>query len=526
MSFATVLAQTCAIALLHMTLSAQEVRDLDRDLALLVPKDTVLLVHVASLGEATAQVRTLLRAIDEDIAEQMDLSSLLELFAPTIWMDAQGPLTLAFRDPRFEEPPVAIFRPRDAASFDRETKELRSAASGSFRALQHPGGIATEPPAMTRGLPLADLVARMDAASFSETWRSEVEEPLAQAAEMLGEQDPSMAGIMEFYVDLFRNVFDASLELDLGFEIDGTMVDLRGRYRVRADSAFDVGERAAPRLQSLVGSVRREDPVAFFAAYDYARLLEAFVPMYRSMEALLPGSPKYADSFEQLAVLYRGAGPEYAGSFSLGDGGWHLHFSGLSSEPADFVKRYVAWMDSLRSPAEHWGLETTTAPSEVIAGRNALVHHLRPDWDTLHAFAPEIPRAAFDSLFGKASWKQVIVAGEDRFVLGFGSDGATGRAQIEHALRGESSVRPDLRKLLDRCGNGAVFGLSIELRATLRAFLGLAALMAPEDLEIPEVPSGDPIPFLFFWAAQRAEHRFGYEVDVAAFSELVRALSK
>lgn len=513
--------------------------------AALVPADATLLVRFESLQRLADLAAAFAELSPGGTPSAGEFLPMLQYPGAAAAVDPAQPVFVSVSfSPELPAPGLAWIvplLPGAAHGIDNTEGVLSLHQEGAYLAVHARPGVArpAAPSALVAALEPGIVSVHVDLARLVELFRPLIDMGLRQGEMELANlpQDESMPfdveAMSEWFFDKAHETIDSAEALDLALGRAGSLLELRGRYRVKAGSPQVFGPVTTVPLASLAGHLDPTHPLQLVASGTWNDFLN---PMGDLMDAMLEVYPEpFASDFARMFELQRALDdallPGIAASVDLGTEGAHIVYVLRAKDPARVlagVEEMVRAMDDGQGMLIVGAAERLSV--EGFEGR-VMPFELRPE--ALQAFAAA-------GAGNPAAEPEQVAMMQDLFATLYGRNlrlalAARGEHVVIVVANNDSFVRNDLARLAKPALPAAkVLDLADQVPAgALGAVYHLdfgrlmARMMAASDGVF-----GVPIPRLFeqefsldtWGGARERDYVGGMRMDLAELIAFVRSM--
>lgn len=517
----------------------------DRDLAGLIPADTVAVARIASIDELERHARDVATAAGES-TEQIDAGMWLQqlggLAGNTELIDRRRPIAFAMSLPRGGQPaPVVLVPTTDGTAYAASLPPLgaQPVVAGGYVAVPL-GGKYTKPAAPSTamdGLPDGLLAVRADLEKITTAFGAPISMALTSSQKMMASQlEKENVGVdgealAELYVGMARALLEAAKQVELTFDYRDGRLDAFAALTVKPGSDLDGWSSAPVDLSALAGRMSGKGAIEVVVVGDWQKL----APRYEALMAMLLDlyPPKERDLMRTLMGAWPGAYGAMGQALAMegglfGEGGIDVVMQMSPPDAAAMAKALDATFSH-----DALGKLGVSIETKGTAGKDGAVVHdyaVKVDASRLAALAGGEPaRAArFD---GEAVLRAMF--GGDELPMRYAGKGNAAMVAIGKASESAEALA-SLRRSDGAFSQPVQTALArvADCNPLLIERLDIAAIMSSMARLAREMggPSGMPAPAAGLTAdivvsggIRGNEWRAGFAMDVTGFARLIRS---
>lgn len=531
---------------------------LPADFAALVPADAVAVVHLRSFDELLREINALARAADPS-ATPVAASDLLAMplmlaghpdLAQELLLDQ--PLGLAYGMGSAATRPVitiiaAVRQPQKlGAELAEVSPESSVAIAGQFVALRIGEGKASAAGGspLLADFPRGLLGVRADLGRILQAFRPLIDIGLVEAEDAMKAgafQDPEMpidmTEVMNWYLQLFRQMMDSAERMDLELDLAGGVFSMRAQILNREGSAMaQHGRKERVDFEALAG---RLDPAAALQAvgsYDQGAMMMQFKDLYRGMIDVVAASEELPQELKDAFRAYiEGAlelvpmvGRETAISFDYSAGGIRVAADLEAQDPGALA---AAIRELLEDPAlSGMGMKAGAETAGILAGQPSITWHQSFDFAQMlrvMGVADESPPGLAEAF--AQGIDVVLMPGEKTLRIVAGGDGVWRDSAARRLVEGGSAGPEIARGLEPLAGANPGQYVRMDLKPLMAMVASIGAAGGEPDPGLEELRSalaalGDQqLAFDFHWGVKQRAMFAGGSMDLRAIAKLMAA---
>ena len=343
-------------------------------MAVLVPDNATLFFMSQSLNDLQVMATATVENIMPGMGGMANLDMLMAGafppdFDPT-WIDHTRPIGMALGALSMsEDPQLFVMLPTDKPDAIKQSiletigegdHGMAFKASAGYLAITegaaYPASTATSP--LIARLPKGALAVASDMGSILKTFEPMISLELDQmrmemsdVATMMSEAEAAqMVMAMEFYMDMIQGLRLSATGLDMGLEMDGTLMDLRMKTHFRPGSPMAAFAQNEPTAAASFLPLLPDAQMGAVMAADWTQLMKVMKPSFSKLFAMYPD--EMAHSLDSVMAgwdgLYglMGNTMVMSGGFSPDGMKIALHF-----KPTDFAAIQAKYTEMMASPA-------------------------------------------------------------------------------------------------------------------------------------------------------------------------------